>query len=507
MAKIMIDTEVRASEEIKISKHIYGHFAEHLGRCIYEGIWVGEDSSIPNTNGIRNDIVEALKKIKIPNLRWPGGCFADEYHWKDGIGPREDRPKRINTHWGGVIENNHFGTHEFFDLCEQLECEPYICRNVGSGTIEEMSQWIEYITSDSPSTLADLRMENGRKIPWSIKYWGVGNENWGCGGHMTAEYYSDLFLRYSTYCKNFSGNQLYKVACGPVGEFPLEWVLHWVETVMKKTSITTLFNPLIHGISLHYYTRVGNKPATEMNEKRWMVAMERALYMDKLLSEISNIMDKYDNSKKIDIIVDEWGAWWGNEEGTNPWFFYQQNTLTSALVASLHLDIFNKHCDRVHMANIAQTVNVLQSMILTEGEKMLLTPTYHVFDMYKVHQEGILLPLEIETVNYSYGRRNIPAINGSASVDSDNYIHVSLSNINPSNDIDIEIQFNDFNLEECEFKAKILRNDQLNAHNTFEASETVKPEIFSYEQFNIKGNNLYFKMPSKAIVVIEIKQN
>jgi alpha-N-arabinofuranosidase len=504
MAKITIDTKIGASEQNKISKHIYGHFAEHLGRCIYEGIWVGEDSSIPNTNGIRNDIVEALKEINIPNLRWPGGCFADEYHWKDGIGPRENRPKRINTHWGGVIENNHFGTHEFFDLCRQLECEPYICGNVGSGTIEEMSHWIEYITFEGDSTLADLRRKNGRNKPWRIKYWGVGNENWGCGGHMTAEYYSDLFLRYSTYCKNFSGNQLYKIACGPVGEFPLDWVLQWVETVMKKKSIVMLFNPLIHGLSLHYYTRVGAEPATVMNEKRWAVAMERALYMDRLISEISNIMDKYDKSKKVEIIVDEWGAWWGNEKDTNPWFFYQQNTLTSALIASLHLDIFNKHCARVHMANIAQTVNVLQSMILTKGEKMLLTPTYHVFDMYKVHQDSILLPLKIESEDYPHGKRTISAINGSASVDSDEKIHIPLSNVNPNQNINTEIEFTDFSLGKCEIKATILTNEKINAHNTFEAPEIVKPEKFAKENFSIKSNNLCFKIPSKSILVIEI---
>jgi len=505
MAKIIIDTKIEPKKQKKISKHIYGHFAEHLGRCIYEGIWVGEDSSIPNIRGIRSDIVQALKKIKIPNLRWPGGCFADEYHWKDGIGPKEDRPKRINTHWGGVIENNHFGTHEFFDLCEQLDCEPYICGNVGSGTIEEMSQWIEYITFDASSTIAEFRKKNGRKDPWRIKYWGVGNENWGCGGHMSAEYYSDLFLRYSTYCKNLSGNNLYKIACGPVGEFPLNWVLHWIETVMNKTSIPTLFNPLIHGLSLHYYTRVGAQPATEINEKRWMVAMERALYMDKLLTEISNIMDKYDKSKKIGIIVDEWGAWWGVEKGTNPSFLYQQNTLTDALIASLHLDIFNKHCARVHMANIAQTVNVLQSMILTKGEKMLLTPTYHVFDMYKVHQENILLPIEINTENYIQGKRSIPAINGSASIDSDNQIYVSLSNINPNQEINIEVVFNDFNLEKSEFTIKILRSEQLNAHNTFETPEIVKPEKYTDANFSIKENNLVFDMPSKSILVIKMK--
>ncbi|MHA2180193.1 MAG: alpha-N-arabinofuranosidase [Promethearchaeota archaeon] len=500
MAKIVINTKIEPSEKKVISKHIYGHFAEHLGRCIYDGIWVGENSSIPNTNGIRNDIVEALRNIKIPNIRWPGGCFADEYHWKDGIGPKENRPRRINTHWGGVIEKNHFGTHEFFDLCDQLNCEPYICGNVGSGSIEEMSQWIEYITSDSSSSLAEQRRKNGRQDPWSIKYWGVGNENWGCGGNMTAEYYSDLFLRYTTYCRNFSGNTLYKIACGPYGGFPLDSILHWVETIMKKARFG-----LIHGLSLHYYILAGANPATDMNEKRWAVTMERALYMDTLISKISSIMDKYDDSKKIGLIVDEWGTWWAVKEGTNPNFLYQQNTLADALVASLHLDIFNNHCNRVHMANIAQTVNVLQSMILTEGKKKLLTPTYHVFDMYKVHQENSLLPMRIKSEEHTHGTITIAAIHGSTSIDSDNQLYVSLCNTNPSDSIEIEIEFSDFVLENREIKAKILTSEEMDAHNTFDAPETIKPVEFPKKHLSIKGTTLSFKMPSKAVLIIKIK--
>lgn len=504
MAKITINAHVKM-EGYKISKHIYGHFAEHLGRCIYDGFWVGEDSSIPNTRGIRKDIVEALKKIRIPNLRWPGGCFADEYHWKNGIGSRGNRSRTVNTHWGGVIENNHFGTHEFFDLCQQLECEPYICGNVGSGTIKEMAQWIEYITFDGRSTMADWRGLNGREKPWKIKYWGVGNENWGCGGHMTAEYYSDLFMRYSTYCKNYSSNELYKIACGPVGEFPLEWVLHWIETLMKATSIPMVFNPILHGISLHYYTRVGFQPATEVNEKRWSVALERALYMNKLIEEISNIMDKFDKAKRIGIIVDEWGAWWGVEKGTNPGFLYQQNTLTDALIASLHLNIFNNHCERVHMANIAQTVNVLQSMILTDGEDMILTPTYHVFEMYKVHQESQLLPLEIDSEIYKHGRREMPAVHGSASRNSDDIIHISLCNIDPNNDIETSLVLSKLNLEEKKITTQILRSEELNGHNTFENPDNVKPQVYDASNFNAKSDSITFNMPNKSVIVLKIE--
>jgi alpha-N-arabinofuranosidase len=502
MAKITINKDIEKSKRNKISRHIYGHFAEHLGRCIYDGFWVGEGSPIPNTRGIRKDIVEALKKIKTPNLRWPGGCFADEYHWKDGIGPRESRPTTINTHWGGVLENNHFGTHEFFDLCKQLGCEPYICGNVGSGTIQEMAKWVEYITFHGKSTMADLRRKNGREDPWKIKYWAIGNENWGCGGNMTAEYYADLYCRYSTYCRDYSGNKLYKVACGPVGEYPLEWVLDWVDVLMKKTLSKLGFGSMIHGLALHYYTRAGiGASATKFNENKWLLTMEKALYMEELIIKISEIMEKYDPNKNIDLIIDEWGTWWRVEKGTKPGFLYQQNTMRDALVASLSLDIFNRHCDRVHMANIAQTVNVLQAMVLTKDEEMIFTPTYHVFEMYKVHQEASLLPMNIKSEIYKH---ELPSIHASASLDDNGKSHISLCNIDPNNEIGVLIEFSQTDLEHKNCKARILRGDQMNSHNTFESPEIIKPVEFNSANFNVGKNQINFKMPSMAIMVIEI---
>jgi len=506
MSKIIISTKNLQGNQSQISKHIYGHFTEHLGRCIYDGIWVGEDSKIPNTKGIRNDIVDVLKKINIPNIRWPGGCFADEYHWKDGIGSKNKRPMRIVSNWGGVPENNHFGTHEFFDLCELLDCEPYICGNVGSGTVEEMSQWIEYINNDSETTLTNLRKKNGREKPWKIKYWGVGNENWGCGGYMTAEYYSDLFLRYSTYCKDISENKLYKVACGPPGEYPIEFVLNWVETLMKKTTVATFYHDaLIHGISLHYYTRMGSMPSVSVNEKKYSLAMKRALYIETLITEICKIMDKYDRSKSIGLIIDEWGTWWGAEKDTDPNLYFQQNTITDALVASLNFDIFNRHCERIHMANIAQLVNVLQSLILTKGDKMILTPTYHVFDLYKVHHDSTLLPMEITTENFQKGRTILPKIHGSASKDIEEKIHISLSNIDPNSNVNIELLFTDLNLEMKQLEAAILRSNKINDHNTFENPEYIKPKKYENSNFKIENNLIKFEIPSKSIMVIEIK--
>ena len=307
MEKISIKTD-RA--ETRISKHLYGHFAEHLGYCIYGGIWVGEDSPIPNTRGIRNDIVEALRRIQIPNLRWPGGCFADEYHWMDGIGPRESRPSLVNTFWGGVTENNHFGTHEFLDLCEMLGCEPYICGNVGSGTVREMQQWVEYITSGVQSPMSALRIQNGHPEPWRIRFWGVGNETWGCGGHMSADYYANEYRRYATYCR-IGGPQMFKIA---VGANAADY--NWTETLMQRIPIAEM-----HGMGLHYYARTKPKgSATEFTEAEWFATLKSALFMDELIRKHSEIMDRYDPEKKIALAVDEWGTWFDVEPWDAPAF-------------------------------------------------------------------------------------------------------------------------------------------------------------------------------------------
>src|SRR5262249_3960253 len=391
-----------------ISRNIYGQFSEHLGHCIYEGLWVGPESAIPNTRGIRNDVVAALKAIQVPVLRWPGGCFADEYHWKDGVGPAEQRPIMINTHWGGVVENNHFGTHEFFDLCEQLGCEPYICGNVGSGTVQEMQQWIEYITFPGVSPMADWRKKNGHEAPWKLKYFGVGNENWGCGGNMTPEFYADQFKRYATYVRNFGDNRVFKIACGPNGGD-----YKWTEVLMKEAGRR------MNGLALHYYCGTGKKSrsATKFDQDDWFFLLKNALRMEELVTKHSEIMDRYDHDKRIALIVDEWGAWHAVEPGTNPGFLYQQNTLRDALVAGSTLNIFNNHCDRVKMANIAQMINVLQAMILTDKEKMVLTPTYHVFEMYTVHHDAKLLPTELQSADCQSSTDKIPQVNVSASRD------------------------------------------------------------------------------------------
>jgi alpha-N-arabinofuranosidase len=475
-----------------ISRHIYGHFSEHLGHCIYGGYWVGENSSIPNTRGIRNDIVEALKKTRIPNLRWPGGCFADEYHWMDGIGPRDQRPKMINTHWGGVIEDNSFGTHEFLDLCEQLGAEPYICGNVGSGSVEEMSKWVEYINFDGVSPMADLRRKNGRDKPWNVRFWGVGNENWGCGGNMTAEFYADQYRRYATYTRNYGENRLLKVAGGASSTD-----YGWTETLMRNIP-----HNMMWGISLHYYTtNWSNKgSATQFGEKEYFETLERCLNVEKALDRHIAVMDRLDPDRSVALVVDEWGTWWDVEPGTNPGFLYQQNTMRDAIVAGLSLNYFNERCSRIKMANIAQTVNVLQSLILTDGEKMILTPTYHVFEMYSVHHDATLLPMHLNCGNYNQEGRDLPSLSASASKDSEGKVHISLVNIDPENatDLLIDLRGGDYN----SVSGRILTSDRITAHNTFDNPRNVIPEEFKGAK--IRKNIVSLSVPPKAIVVLEI---
>lgn len=377
----------------KIDKEIYGHFAEHLGHCIYGGIYVGKDSDIPNINGYREDVVYALKDMKVPVLRWPGGCFADTYHWKDGIGPQQHRPSMVNVNWGGVTEDNSFGTHEFLDFCELIGAEPYISLNVGSGTVQEAAEWVEYVTSSNVSPMTDLRKKNGRDKPWNVKYWGIGNESWGCGGNMTPEYYSDLYKQYST----FAHGAKYKIASGSS-----DYDTTWTNVLMKNTQ---RHQNLIQGLSLHYYTIAYNwrhkGAATGFDEKEWFLTLSKTLKMDDIVSEHAKVMDKYDPNKKVGLIVDEWGDWFDVEPGTNPGFLYQQNTLRDALVAGINLNIFNNHVDRVKMANIAQAINVLQSVILTKGKEMVLTPTYYVYKMYNVHEDATLIPIDLKCDDYT----------------------------------------------------------------------------------------------------------
>lgn len=479
--------------EKTISRHIYGHFSEHLGHCIYGGYWVGPESPIANTNGIRNDVVEALKRIRIPNLRWPGGCFADEYHWMDGIGPATDRPRMVNTHWGGVTEDNSFGTHEFMELCEQLGAEPVICGNVGSGSVQEMSQWIEYLNFDGISPMADLRRKNGREEAWGVKYWDIGNENWGCGGNMTADFYSDQFRRYATYCRNYGKNRLYKIAGGANSTD-----YNWTETLMKKIP-----HRMMDGLSLHYYTTDwGNKgSATDFGEDRYFDVIRRCLSIENAIDRHIAIMDRYDPEKDVALIFDEWGTWYDVEPGTNPGFLFQQNSMRDALVAGLTLNYLNERCDRIKMANIAQTINVLQALIFTDGDKMLLTPTYYIYDMYKVHHDARLLPVSFESPVYSFDGKSVSAISLSSSRDDYGRIHISLVNIDPGKSHTLLLDLR--GTEASNVKGRLLTSEAMNGHNTFEFPDKVTPEPFNGAK--LRKDKIEVVLPGKSVVVLEIE--
>ncbi len=489
--KIILHTD---QAKDKISKDIYGHFAEHLGHCIYGGIYVGEDSEIPNIRGFRDDVVGALKDMQIPVLRWPGGCFADTYHWKDGIGLRGQRPSIVNVHWGGVTEDNSFGTHEFLDFCELVGAEAYININVGSGTVQEASEWVEYVTSSNKSPMTELRKKNGREEPWSVKYWGIGNENWGCGGNMTPEYYADVYKQFAT----FTRGNLYKIACGPS-----DFDYNWMDVVMQKTAR----NPgLVQGVSLHYYTiQTGNWSdkgnAAGFGEKEWFETLNKTLEMENLVTRHSTIMDKYDPQKRVGMIVDEWGNWFNVEEGTNPGFLFQQNSLRDAMVAAINLNIFNNHADRVKMTNIAQMVNVLQSVILTKDEEMVLTPTYYVFKMYNVHQDATLVPSNISTENYTYNSKSVPAVNVSSSI-KDGVLSITLCNLNPNKAQKVELEITGDSYAEA--SASVITSDKLDAYNDFGKNEDVN--IRNFEVDKPKNGKLTVELPSKSVVLVQLKQ-
>lgn len=500
MAKLVINPNRGLS---KINKEIYGHFSEHLGRCIYEGLYVGEDSPIENVNGMRTDVVNALKEMKVPVLRWPGGCFADEYHWRDGIGPKENRKKIINTHWGGVVEDNSFGTNEFFELCRQLECETYINGNLGSGTVQEMSEWVEYMTFEGVSPMAELRKQNGHESPWKVDYFGVGNENWGCGGNMNPDFYANEYRRYQTYVRDYKADHhISKVCCGAnVDDY--EWTREVLATCFKHS--LPFQHGFMDGLSIHYYTHPEGwelkGSATDFDEKVWYKTMSKTLYMEELINRHGAIMDEYDPDKKIGMIVDEWGTWFTCEPGTNPGFLYQQNTMRDALVAGINLNLFNKHSDRVKMANIAQMVNVLQAVILTEGEKMVKTPTYHVFNMYKYHQDATLVDSNIETQQIGLEEEyQVPNLTESVSMDADGVLHITLTNLSIEDSYEIDTTIVDRAVSEV--VGEILTNE-MHAMNTFDEPENV--HIVPFKDVKITDKGLSFTIPACSVVHLTVR--
>jgi alpha-N-arabinofuranosidase len=474
-----------------ISRHIYGQFAEHLGRLIYDGIWSRQGSGPWR---MRDDVVQALRAIRIPNLRWPGGCFADYYHWKDGIGPREKRPTLVNNNWGGVTEDNGIGTHEFLELTQKLGAEPFIVGNVGSGTVHEMQEWWEYVNQPGGSPMADLRRRNGRQEPWNVRFWGVGNESWGCGGNMRPEYYADEYRRYASFLPGYGSVRPFRIATGPNDQN-----YNWTEVLMREAG------GMIDGLDMHRYIMTGgwnNKGrATLFSEAEWAELMQGAMQYDAVITRHATIMDRYDPNKRVWLVVGEWGTWHRGEPGSNPSFLYQQNALRDAITASVTLNIFNKHADRVKMANIAQVVNVLQAMILTQGDKMLLTPTYHVFEMYTVHHDAVLLPIVLDAGRYTNGDRSMPALSASASRDRAGRMHLTLTNVDPNQPRTVNVSVRGQSVSSV--SGRILTSDRMNAYNSFEQPNAVRPTAF--DGARLTGETLTVQLPAKSIVVLELR--
>jgi alpha-N-arabinofuranosidase len=479
-----------------ISRHIYGHFAEHLGRCVYDGFYVGEDNTrIAQTAGVRNDIIEALKKLKVPNLRWPGGCFADTYHWKDGVGPKGERPAIVNHWWGGVTENNSFGTHDFLNMCELIGAEPYLAGNIGSGEVQELADWVQYVNFDGKSPMSDWRRKNGRDKPWNVRFWGVGNEAWGCGGNMRPEYYADLYRKYATFVTSWTNDsKLFRIASGANGGD-----YNWTEVLMKNIP-----HNMLEGIALHHYSVIDwNKkgPATGFSEEHYFNTLKSAWKMEELVTRHSTIMDRYDPNKRVALVVDEWGGWYDVEPGTNPGFLYQQNTMRDAMIAGMTLNIFNNHADRVRMANLAQTINVLQAVILTKEDKMLLTPTYHVMEMYNVHQDAQLLDLKLQTKDYVLGNEKLPAVNASASKNKEGVTHISLTNIDPKNPQEITINLRGAGYTTV--SGRVLASAAITDYNSFEKPNLIQPQAFKGAM--LKDGAVTVKMPPCSVVVLALK--
>ncbi|ESQ77949.1 alpha-N-arabinofuranosidase [Asticcacaulis sp. YBE204] len=492
----------------KISRNLYGQFVEHLGRGVYEGIWVGPDSPIPNTRGIRNDVVAALKQINVPVVRWPGGCFADDYHWRKGVGP--ERKGSINSSWSNAIEPNTFGTHEFMDFVEQIGAAPYVSVNMGSGTVEEAQEWMQYMTAPANTAPGAERAKNGHPEPWKVPYVGVGNESWGCGGNMYAEEYANRFRQYQGYIKTYSGPRAYKIATGPDTDD-----YEWTETVMKRAmkwrpnaTSPILYNttrPLMDGLSLHFYTLPTDRwekkgIATGFDESAWISTMRRALLMDEMIRRHGAIMDQYDPKKEVALIVDEWGTWYDKDE-KGPGGLWQQNTLRDAIVAAVTLNVFHDHADRVRMANVAQMVNVLQAMILTDKEKMLLTPTYYVFDMYKVHQEATALKLGFKSPVYQYGDVKVPMLSLTASKDAAGKVHVSVANLDPNRDAALTVDLGA--LKVSKVSGRVLTAPKMDSFNSFDAPDTVSPK--AYTGAKLSGSSLTLNIPAKSVITVELE--
>jgi alpha-N-arabinofuranosidase len=487
----------------KIDRHLFGQFAENLGRGLYGGIWVGPDSPIPNTRGIRNDVVAALRELKVPDVRWPGGCFADQYHWRKGIGPTDKRPATLNSAWGDVIDTNAFGTDEFMDFIRQIDSSPYVSINIGSGTPQEAAEWLEYMTAAQPTALAKERAANGHPDPYKVAFLGLGNESWDCGGAMSADYYVSLMKVYSRFVPNMNPaqrdkNQMLRIAVGP-GTPTTEWT----ETVMKAWQHHT-WSWDINGLSVHWYTvPTGwppSEPSTGFGVEDYAKTLKSTLFMDEFLRKQEAVMDKYDPEKKVELVVDEWGAWLAPLPGSNKAFLEQQNSMRDAVLAALNLNIFARHADRVRAANVAQMINVLQAMILTDKEKMVLTPTYYVFKMYVPFQDATFIPIIFDAGTYIHDGVTLPRLDAIAAKDASGKLWLAVTNLDPGNPVQIAAEVT--GIKAASASGETLTAPAVDSVNTFDSPRTVVPRPAAVE---LRDGRVVLSLDPKSVTVISIR--
>jgi alpha-N-arabinofuranosidase len=450
-----------------INPAIYGHFTEHIGGVIYDGIWVGRDSKIANTNGIRQQLIDHMQRLGSTVIRWPGGCFADKYHWRDGIGDPANRPRRFGR-WQEDTESNEFGTHEFIDFCRQIGSAPYFAGNVGTGTAEEFQQWIEYCNGPAGrTTLSDERVANGAKDPFGVRYWGVGNESWGCGGKFTPEDYCTEYRKFTEWLPSY-GVPLTLIAAGPNGND-----VDWTRRFFKKW-VDYARAPL-NGWAAHYYCGTTGH-ALEFSLDQWYQMLQKANFMGRLIEDQWAAMAEFDPEHHVKLIIDEWGCWHPAGTEINPHHLFEQmGCLRDALVAAITLDTFNRHADKIDMANIAQLINNLHSLFLADGDQFVATPTFHVYEMYRPHQGAKAVRLAVEAHEIPFqagGEQKIFQVAGSASV-HDKSLTLTLVHSHATETAELAIRVKDGHISEG--RQTQLTHEHLNAHNTFAAPNVVAP--------------------------------
>jgi alpha-N-arabinofuranosidase len=495
---------VHADREIgTVRPDFHSHFAEHLGSCTYGGIWVGKNSPIPNIDGFRKATVEYLKELGVPVLRWPGGCFADDYHWRDGIGPASKRPRRVNIHWGKYTEDNSFGTHEFLAFCRLIGAEPYLAANVGTGTPQEMRDWIEYCNYPKGSALADERAANGSPEPFNVRYWGVGNELWGCGGNYRAEDAAREYRRFATFARAVGGNQVYLVGCGPSGN-DARWTRGFMDTLAGGLTP--------NGYSMHYYEG-GSLPPEQFTPEAMYQQFNTFPRVEQAVTAQRTLLDGYDPNRRIGLFLDEWGVWdrlTDNSKGR----LWQQSTMRSGVAAALGLNVFNRIADKLYMCNIAQIVNVLQSVLLTdgpEGKNCVRTTTYYAFMLFKPHRGNTAVEVETDAPRLTdFGGRGgrggrggqpepPPDMSLSASRQGSKMV---LSFVNPRHDVDMDV---DCALRGATAKsgtAQILHDSDINAYNGFDNPDRI---VIKSHEVAVEVGRVRITLPSMSVATVTLE--